>query len=121
MWKKTFRFLFWAVLLLTTYAYGKFQGGYAAWFMFYVSLLLCAYETLTARLAMKHPYSERKLSTNKLTAGQSLDVQIMLEVEGKWPHPWVMIEDSLPTRLLLQSGSSRELHFPGFNRKMQLS
>ncbi|MGZ4134758.1 MAG: DUF58 domain-containing protein, partial [Tumebacillaceae bacterium] len=47
--------------------------------------------------------------------------QIMLEVEGKWPHPWVMIEDSLPTRLLLQSGSSRELHFPGFNRKMQLS
>jgi uncharacterized protein (DUF58 family) len=119
--KKALRFLFWAVLLLATYVYGKFQGGYASWFMFYCSLLLCVYETLTARYAMRHTYSERKLSTNKLTAGQSLDVEILLEVEGKWPHPWVMIEDSLPTRLLLQSGSSRELHFPGFNRKMLLS
>lgn len=107
-------------MLIGTFAYGKFQGGYASWFMFYSAVLLCAYVTLTARFALRSAESTRRLSSHKLTAGQSLDVQVMLHIDGRWPLPYVLLEDSLPTRLLLQSGSSRELHFPGFQRKLAL-
>ncbi|TCP52374.1 uncharacterized protein (DUF58 family) [Tumebacillus sp. BK434] len=115
------RILLWLTLLFVTFAYGKFQGGFAAWFMFYAAFLLAGYELGTARYALRGAKSERRLSSLKVNAGQTLEVDIMIEIEGrKWPLPWLVVEDTLPTRLLLQSGSNRELHFPGYNRKLRL-
>lgn len=119
--KRFGRILLWLILLVGTFAYGKFQGGFVSWFTFYASVLLAAYELLTARHALRNATSERVLSSLKINAGQTLEVDILVEVEGKWPLPWLVLEDTLPTRLLLQSGSNRELHFPGSNRKLRLS
>lgn len=121
MWKTTGRYLLWLSLLAITFSYGKFQGGFASWFLFYAVFLLAFYEWGTSRFALRRTHSTRKLSSHKLSAGQTLVVDIMVEVDGKWPLPWAVIEDSLPTRLLLQSGSNRELHFPGFNQKLRLT
>jgi uncharacterized protein (DUF58 family) len=115
------RILLWLILLFATFAYGKFQGGFAAWFMFYAAVLLAAYEFLTERNALRNATSTRKLSSRKINAGQTLEVDILIELDGKWPLPWLVVEDTLPTRLLLQSGSNRELHFPGYHRKLRLT
>jgi uncharacterized protein (DUF58 family) len=121
VWKTTGRYVLWLTLLAVTFAYGKFQGGFASWFLFYSVFLLAFYEWGTSRFALRRSTSTRKLSSHKLSAGQTLEVDIMVEIEGKWPLPWLVIEDSLPTRLLFQSGSNRELHFPGFNKKLRLT
>ncbi|MBL0389225.1 DUF58 domain-containing protein [Tumebacillus sp. ITR2] len=121
MWKTTGRYVLWLTLLVVTFAYGKFQGGFASWFLFYTVLLLSFYEFGTSRFALRQSNSTRKLSSHKLSAGQTLEVDIMVTLVGRWPLPWLVIEDSLPTRLLLQSGTNRELHFPGFNKKLRLT
>jgi uncharacterized protein (DUF58 family) len=118
--KRFGRILLWVVLVLVTFSYGMFQGGFAAWFLFYATLLLALYEGLTERYALKSSTSTRRLSSHKLSAGQTLEVDVLVTVQGKFPLPWVVVEDSLPARLLLQSGSNRELHFPGFDRKLRL-
>jgi uncharacterized protein (DUF58 family) len=79
------------------------------------------YEALTIRYAAKKTSSTRKLSSRKLSAGQTLEVDVLVEIGGKWPLPWLVIEDALPTRLLLQSGTNRELHFPFSQRRLRLS
>lgn len=121
MWKTFLTSFFWSALLVITFANGQFQGGFVPWFLFYVSLLLAAYEWLTARRALRETSSVRTLSSHKLSAGQTLDVDVLVTVGGRWPLPWMVVEDALPTRLLLQSGTNRELHFPGFHRKLRLS
>lgn len=113
--------MLWLTLLLAAFAYGKFQGGFASWFLFYSVFLLAFYEWGTSRFAVRQSKSERKLSSHKLSAGQTLEVDIKVEIESRWPLPWMVIEDALPTRLLLQSSSNRELHFPGFNKKLRLT
>ena len=121
MWKKVGRRLFWLFLIGITFVIGMFQSGFVAWFLFYIVVALALYEFLTARNALRVATSERKLSSRKLSAGQSLDVDILVQVDGRWPLPWLVIEDTLPTRLLLQSGTNRDLHFPSYNRKLRLS
>ncbi|HEU4963288.1 MAG TPA: DUF58 domain-containing protein [Bacilli bacterium] len=120
MFKRILRTLFWLTLIVVTFAYGKFQGGFAAWFLFYTSLLLGVYEFLTERNALRSSSSTRTLSSHKLTAGQTLEVDVFVTIDRKWPLPWLVLEDTLPTRMLLQSGTNRVLHFPGFNRKVRL-
>ena len=121
MLKKVGRITLWVVLLAATFAYGKFQGGFSAWFMFYASVSLAIYELLTERYALRASTSTRTLSSHKLSAGQTLEVDVLVELDGKWPLPWLVLEDALPTRLLLQSGSNRDLHFPGRNTKTRLT
>lgn len=121
MWKRTIRWTFWILLVFGAFANGMFQGGFVSWFLFYATALLGLYEFLTERFALRSTTSTRTLSSHKLSSGQSLDVDILVTVDGKWPLPWLVVEDALPTRLLLQSGTNRELHFPGFNRKLRLT
>ncbi|MCX7572065.1 DUF58 domain-containing protein [Tumebacillus sp. DT12] len=119
--KRFGRIMLWAALVLVAFSYGNFQGGFAAWFLFYATFLIALYEWLTERYALRSSTSTRRLSSHRLTAGQTLEVDVLVEVQGKFPLPWVVVEDSLPTRLLLQSGSNRELHFPGFDRKLRVT
>ena len=57
-------------LLAASFAFGKFQGGFVPWFLFYVTLSLTLYVTAVAFGALRRVDVSRELSSKRLTAGE---------------------------------------------------
>jgi len=114
------RFALLALLTFVTFCYSKLEGGFTSGFVFYASAALLLYESLNYWLGAVHPEAERKLSSQRVTAGQSVQVSIIVRFRGKWSTPWVIIEDSISARLRLQTGNHYALSFPGFERACRL-
>ncbi len=120
MLKSVGRSVLWGVMLLSAYSFAKFQGGYSAWFLFYATGIIALYAFLTYRFAGKRMTSVRKVSSTKLTAGASLDVNLQIRSSGQWPLAWLVVEEQIPHRWTLQGASGRRMFFPGFERKIRM-
>ena len=59
------------VLLAASFAFGKFQGGFVPWFLFYVTLSLTLYVAAVALGALRKVEVARELSSKRLTAGET--------------------------------------------------
>lgn len=118
--KKLLRLLLWVLVVGSTFSYAMFQGGYTAWFLFTASLILCVYEGLSYQFSARKLDVIRKLSSQRLTAGATLTVQVEVILHGRFPVSWMWIEDQIPKKLLLHSTPARDLYYPWFNKKQAL-
>lgn len=110
----------WIFVFVCTYAFAKFQGGYSAWFLFFATSVIGLYVFLTHRFAGRGLSSKRRVSSTKLTAGGSLEVDIEIRNAAKWPLPWLVVEDIVPHRLLIQGSDHRRMFFPGFEKRIRM-
>jgi uncharacterized protein (DUF58 family) len=92
LWYLTACFLFSLFFLL-------FQGGKLASMLFIVMTILSVYLLLGNWSGIKKAQGLRTLSNAeqeiRLDAGQSLQVQMKLQIPGVWPIPYVMVKDKL--------------------------
>ncbi|WAH36655.1 DUF58 domain-containing protein [Alicyclobacillus dauci] len=110
-----------AMLVLTVglFIFGKITGGFFAWFLFYFFLVVAVYEWITMFASLTRVTSHRQLSLHRLTAGQTLDVQVSLARRGVWPLFWLRIHEALPPRWLFQTNGLERIHVPLWTRKME--
>lgn len=105
--------LFWGLTVIT-YAFGRFQGGFVPWFLFYASLVISVYLTSVVWFSLWEPEVERRLSGHRMTAGERLTVRLRYRRHAPLPPSWVYFEDEGDLKPKEGMGW---LRFPGWSRE----
>ncbi|MBH0167576.1 DUF58 domain-containing protein [Fictibacillus sp. 7GRE50] len=116
-------------LLLVTFSFAMFQGGFVSWFLFYSVLPLVLYSITMAFYPIQRLKVERYISKNKLMAGEEIEVTIVIKRLSNFPLFYVVLEDVLPEVLLRETRyegnthqiQSRILLFPLFRKHLEYS
>ncbi|MFD2368626.1 DUF58 domain-containing protein [Brevibacillus sp. GCM10020057] len=106
-------------LVLLTYVFAKFQGGFASWFLFYCSLVFLVYEALAYALLFSTLEVVRLVDRNRLRDGDDVIVTIRLRRRIWFPLGWNMVMEPLPDRLAGVYEPHRQLIFPWFKREVE--
>lgn len=94
------------ILAAAAYIFAMVEGGFLPWFVFSFFVTLFVYEIITFLAGFRQTSTTRILSARRLTAGQTLEVEIAVERNGIWPMFWLRVTDELPTRWVLQTEGS---------------
>jgi len=106
-------------LVLLTYVFAKFQGGFASWFLFYSSLVFLVYEGLAYLLLFQTMEVVREVDRDRLRDGDDVIVTIRLRRRLWFPLGWNMVREPLPDRLAGVYEPHRQLIFPWFKREVE--
>jgi uncharacterized protein (DUF58 family) len=94
------------------FVFGRVQGGFFPWFLFYFCIVLGAYEACTWAFCLRGVTVARTLSGTRLAQGQSLTVEVTLVRHGGWPLFWVEVDDQLPASWRIDDASGRRRLIP---------
>lgn len=110
------------VLLITTFVYAMFQGGFVSWFLFASFLPIALYPLCLAFIPLKKWAVTRTLNQNQFSVGEKLIGTVTIERGFPFPLAYIIVDDILPEHLN-SSGMIKEakgMLFPWFQRKIQL-
>lgn len=79
------------ILLAALYVFSRVQGGFFSWFLFYSASFLSLYEWGTSAFSLNGVNVDCRISTHRLTAGQSLQLECQIERKSFWPLLWVRL------------------------------
>lgn len=108
-------------LLAAAFVFGKVQGGFVPWFLFYAFLIVALYEVVVFLFALYGVRVERTISHERLHAGDTLEVQLQLRRPAFLPVAWMWVTDRMPETLHTSPRKSNQLLFPWFKKKMTLT
>jgi uncharacterized protein (DUF58 family) len=116
-------------LLLVTFSFAMFQGGFVSWFLFYSVLPLVLYSVAMTFYPIQRLKIERIISKEKLMAGEEVEITIVVTRRSNFPLFYVVLEDVLPEVLLRETRyegnthqiQSRILLFPLFRKRLEYS
>lgn len=114
------------LIVLSSFAYAMFQGGFVSWFLFYSVIPLIAYSFFISFYRLHSLTVSRELNRDSMLAGD--DLLVTIQVKSFFPIPlfFLIIRDKLPETLgayakaegkLYQSGAQAVL-FPLFKRNI---
>lgn len=106
-------------LVVTTFLFAKFQGGFSSWFLFYSSLVFLVYEVLAYVLMFASLEVTREIDRNRLQDGEDVIVTIRLRRRIWFPLGWNMVLEPLPHRLAGVYEPHRQLIFPWFKKEVE--
>ncbi len=109
------------LLLVITFVYGKFEGGFAAWFIFYGMLTVTVYEIGVHLLVLRSIKVTRHIERKRLTSGETIEVKLTILNDLFFPVTWLVIKDHLPSKLENYTQENRQLLFPWFRRRIEIS
>ncbi len=104
-------------LLGCSFLFGQIQGGFIAWFLFYICLVLSLYGSIVAWGLLRGFSIIRKLSSSRLTAGETLRVTITYKQGFNWLGSWIFLRDCSSLMKCAERGESEVLLFSNFKRQ----
>lgn len=115
VWKLVILF----ILILITFSYAMFQGGFVSWFLFCSFLPFALYGLALAFYRLKSMRVTREINQSEFRAGETLHVKIKLERTFPFPLFYLIIEEKLSDDLLLRPSSAKTITFPYFRRELE--
>lgn len=118
--KKVWKLIVLFLLIVTTFSYAMFQGGFVSWFLFYSFLPFALYALILAFYPMSHFEAKRTLSKSEYNAGETLKVTITMTRKSAFPLFFLILEDCVGGSLYFPQQRSRSKVFliPGIRRGM---
>jgi uncharacterized protein (DUF58 family) len=107
-------------LLVITYLFAKFQGGFASWFLFYSSLVFFCYQALAYLLIFVTLQVTREIDRNRLRDGEDLVVTLRLRRKIWFPLGWNMVVEPLPDKIAGYYHPHRQIIYPWFKREVEI-
>jgi len=116
---EAWKFLFMLILLVITFMYAMFQGGFVSWFLFYSFLPIAIYSIVLAVYPIKSMKVERILNQTEYKMGDELIAVIKVTRSIPFPLFYVLVEEILPERFhdCQFKEEPKGILFPGFKRK----
>ncbi len=123
MWtliKKVWKFILLFLLILLTFSYAMFQGGFVSWFLFYSFLPFAIYCVALSFYPLGELEITRILPKKDYDAGEPLTVTVNIKRSKAFPLFYLLMEEQLDGALGLaqQQKSAKALLFPGFKKEL---
>ena len=105
-------------LLVLSFVYAMFQGGFVSWFLFFSFTPFMAYMLVLRFYPMGSIHAERLFHRDSYKAGE--DIHVKISVRMRWPFPimYLIVEDGIPGKLKPKvHGSHKTVMFPMFRKE----
>ncbi|WP_223703413.1 DUF58 domain-containing protein [Sutcliffiella deserti] len=118
--KKLSKLVSFILLVVITFVYAMFQGGFVSWFLFFSFLPFALFSLLILLYPLTDFKVVRTLNQEKYKAGDRLIGTITLKRTIPFPLPYLLVEEVLPSNLLFsqQTKSAKRILFPWFTNKI---
>jgi uncharacterized protein (DUF58 family) len=118
--KKAWRFILLFLLILLTFSYAMFQGGFVSWFLFYSFLPFAIYCVALSLYSLNELEVTRTLTKTDYNAGEPLKVIVTINRSKGFPLFYLIIEDELTQALEFAErlSSPKAILFPGFKKQL---
>ncbi|NYE09257.1 uncharacterized protein (DUF58 family) [Bacillus niacini] len=117
--KKVWRFVVLLFLIVLTFSYAMFQGGFVSWFLFYSFLPFALYCIGLSFYSLNELEITRHIPKNDYNAGEPLKVTITVKRKSFFPIFYLLIEDDVDDALKhsQQKKKAKALVLPGFRKE----
>lgn len=108
------------LLILITFSYAMFQGGFVSWFLFYSFLPFGLYGLLLSFVSLKRFTVERSFVKKDFNAGETLKAKVTVRRHSSFPLFYMVIEDCLTEKLTFskQKKRAKMFVFPYFKKEV---
>jgi uncharacterized protein (DUF58 family) len=110
------------VLILLTFSYAMFQGGFVSWFLFYSFLPFALYALALSFYSLNDFQVERVLPKTEFNAGENAVITLKIRRKAAVPLLYLVIEDGMSEQLLYskQGKRAKRFLFPGFQKEISV-
>lgn len=117
--EKSKHFLLVVFLMVVTFCYAMFQGGFVSWFVFFSVSPYLLYALISFVVRESILLVERKIEPAHVEHGQSAKVTITIERKTRFPFAYIMMEELVDSEGLVQAKlqSSNTIRFVGFRKQ----
>jgi uncharacterized protein (DUF58 family) len=117
--KKVWKFVVLLFLILLTFSYAMFQGGFVSWFLFYSFLPFAVYCIGLSFYSLNELEISRLIPNTDYNAGESLKVTVKVKRNSWFPIFYFLIEDQLaePLKYSQQKKKAKALLLQGFKKE----
>ncbi|MFJ7917660.1 MULTISPECIES: DUF58 domain-containing protein [unclassified Lysinibacillus] len=117
--EKSKHFLLVSLLMIITFCYAMFQGGFVSWFVFFSVSPFLLYAFIFLLVKEDILLVERKIEPSHVESGQSAKVTITVERKTRFPFAYMMMEELVNSEALVQSRvqGTNSIKFVGFRKK----
>ncbi|MEY9979401.1 DUF58 domain-containing protein [Lysinibacillus sp. RC79] len=117
--EKSKHFLLVSLLMIITFCYAMFQGGFVSWFVFFTVSPFLLYAIIFLLVKEDILLVERKIEPSHVESGQSAKVTITVERKTRFPFAYMMMEELVNSEALVQSRvlGTNTIKFVGFRKK----
>ncbi|WP_079504144.1 DUF58 domain-containing protein [Mesobacillus jeotgali] len=116
--KEVWKLIVLLVLILITFSYAMFQGGFVSWFLFYSFVPFALYALGLGFYSLKEIKAERVYTKQEYNAGEKFRASVVLERNIAFPLFYAIAEeqagDTFAANQDLQK--AKTMVFPGFSR-----
>lgn len=118
LFEKSKHFLLVSFLILITFCYAMFQGGFVSWFVFFTVSPFLLYAFIFQLVREEIHSVERKIEPSHVESGQSVQVTISVERKTRFPFAYMLIEELVGSEMLVQSKVQEKdaIKFVGFKK-----
>ncbi|EGL83003.1 protein of unknown function DUF58 [Caldalkalibacillus thermarum TA2.A1] len=109
------------VLLFATYVFGKFQGGFVSWFIFYAYLPVAAVSLFQYFFGLSGVTVTRKVDKTRCVAGEALEVTLVIHNPYRLPLVYLVLKDHLPAKLKARTSGPELVVHPWFKRAFKVT
>ncbi|TFE00477.1 DUF58 domain-containing protein [Jeotgalibacillus salarius] len=109
-----------AVLLVGTFSYAMFQGGFVSWFLFYSFLPFGLYSLMMMVYPLNDFNVVRVIKSKELKAGANVAVKIHLKRSLPFPLFYLVAEEHITGEAFQQGDTAKKLVHPWFKREIVL-
>ena len=99
------------LLLVVSFVFAMFQGGFVSWFLFYSFLPIAIYTFFLQIHSMKNVEVRRNFKRDEYSYGDMIEVEITVIRKSAFPLVYLIVEDQVPELFLSQFNLNHKLLF----------
>ncbi|ULT57378.1 DUF58 domain-containing protein [Neobacillus drentensis] len=117
--RKVWKFILLLILILLTFSYAMFEGGFVSWFLFYSFLPFALYCMALSFYSLNELEITRILPKTDFNAGETLKVTVKVKRSNAFPLFFLLIEDHVnePLKSAQQKKKTKSLILPGVKKE----
>ncbi|MEI4771435.1 DUF58 domain-containing protein [Psychrobacillus sp. FJAT-51614] len=104
------------ILLVASFVYAMFQGGFVSWFLFYLVVPLSIYSLLLFIYPISKIKVERKIETREIYSGGKFSATILVKRNNRFPLMYTSFEEKVSDSLQ-QSTQWKQITFWGMKKE----
>lgn len=106
-------------LLIGTFCFAMFQGGFVSWFVFFTVSPFLLYSLLLAFVPLHFTQIRRDITPSKIERGEDAVVKVTFRNSTRFPIVFLTVQDLVGTVKVLKEGQRSQLFLVGFKRDFE--